>query len=79
MTEKLAVELAEAMLDPSTAAEALKKAMGRDKRVKMITGAIQKTQEGATKALRAVPPASFNALGAVQEYENQNQNALRSR
>jgi hypothetical protein len=79
MNEKLAVELAEAMLDPSTAAEALKKAMGRDKRVKMITGAIQKTQEGATKALRAVPPASFNALGAVQEYENQNQNALRSR
>lgn len=71
LTDKMAVELAEAMLNPETAAEALKRAMAADKRIKMTGDVISFAPKAALTVAKKTPSAAVNVLGSEE-----NRNAL---
>lgn len=71
MNSKLAVELAHQMLTPETAAEALRRAMMRDEKLKKLVAAPKAAGRGIVKTLEKTPPAAVNMLGSEE-----NQNAL---
>lgn len=71
MNSKLAVELAHEMLMPETAAEALRRAMMRDEKLKKLVAVPKAAGRGIVKTLEKTPPAAINMLG-----NEENRNAL---
>jgi hypothetical protein len=68
LDQKLAIELAAEMLDPTSAAAALEKAMARQAKGQKLADPFQKTGKAASKVLRT--PAAVNMLAPEQENQN---------
>jgi hypothetical protein len=71
INSRMAVELAEAMLNPETAAEALRSAMAREKRLGRLAAVPKEAGKAVMKVARKTPPAAINMLSGEE-----NQNAL---
>jgi hypothetical protein len=71
LDQKLAIELAAEMLDPSAAAAAIEKALARQAKGEKMAEPFKKTGKAASQVLRT--PATINMLAPQSE----NQNALR--
>lgn len=71
MTEKMAVDLATAMLTPEAAAEALRRAMMRDEKLRKLVAVPKAAGKGIVTGLEKLPPAAVNMLGSEE-----NRNAL---
>ena len=68
LDQKLAIELAAEMLDPTAAAKALEKAMGRQAKGEKLADPFKKTGKAASKVLRT--PAAVNMLAPAAEVQN---------
>lgn len=67
MSEKMAVDLATAMLNPETAAEALQRAMRREQKLKNLVAPLQKTGKAVQTAVRKTPAPLANLLAPPGE------------
>ena len=68
LDQKLAIELATEMLDPSAAAAAIEKAMARQARGQKLADPFKKAGKVASKVLRT--PAAVNMLSPTEEVQN---------